>query len=294
MTASLQLRSYAKINWALDVLGRRDDGYHEVQTIYQTISLYDTIRIAGASSGIAISCDDHRVPRDDTNLAYKAAQMLRDEAGVTGGTVIQIQKRIPVAGGLGGGSSNAAAALMGLNRLWSTGLSNPDLHRIACELGSDVPFFLIGGTSLGVGRGEEVTPIEEFVVAHILLVNPGFPVSTADAYGGLSRLTRAKSAPIIPFALQAAKGVCGLPQELRNDLEEAVLPVHPQIAEIRGRLLRMGARLAMMSGSGATVFGVFDNSESLERTLAEMRASGYWAEGVGTISRREYQDTIFE
>jgi 4-diphosphocytidyl-2-C-methyl-D-erythritol kinase len=168
------------------------------------------------------------------------------------------------------------------------------LEEIAAGLGSDVPFFLTGGTALGVGRGEAVQPVEQLDSPRLLLVNPGFPVSTRDAYERLSQLTRQETAPIIPFTLLAANGISGLPLSVRNDLEVAVLPVHPEIAEVKRVLVRMGARLALMSGSGATVFGVFDNSEVLERSLAEMRAKGYWAESVRTINGLEYRDTIFE
>jgi 4-diphosphocytidyl-2-C-methyl-D-erythritol kinase len=294
MTASLQVRSYAKINWALEVLGRREDGYHELRTVYQTVSLHDTIRFATAPERIEIVCDDPRVPRDESNLAVRAALELRELAGIRRGATIQIQKRIPVAAGLGGGSSNAALSLLALRNLWRIDAGDRELEEIAARLGSDVPFFLTGGTALGLGRGEAVQPVEQVDSTRLLLVNPGFPVSTKDAYERLSRLTRPVTAPIIPFTLLAANGISGLPLSVRNDLEVAVLPVHPEIAEVKRVLVRMGARLALMSGSGATVFGVFDNSEVLERSLAEMRANGYWAESVRTINRLDYRERIFE
>lgn len=294
MPSSTHIQSYAKINWTLDVLFKREDGYHELRTIYQTVSLHDDLRLSETSGAIEIICEDPRVPCDETNLAYKAALMLREAAGTTKGARIEIEKRIPVAAGLGGGSSNAAATLLALIRLWQIVMDDRELTRIAASLGSDVPFFLIGGTALGVGRGEEVYAIEEAQCEHLLLVNPGFAVSTRDAYGRLPRLTTSEAASIIPFTLLAAKGISELPLVARNDLEPPVLAAHPEIAEVKQRLLSLGARHALMSGSGATVFGVFDNSEMAGRAELEMREFGCWAERVHTVDRQEYHATIFQ
>jgi 4-diphosphocytidyl-2-C-methyl-D-erythritol kinase len=288
---SIHIKSYAKINWTLDVLFKREDGFHELRTIYQTVSLYDRLRISDTVGAIEIACDDSRVPTDETNLAHRAATALRRATGVTAGARIEIEKRIPVAAGLGGGSSNAAAALVGLARLWKVDVAERDMVELAMDLGSDVPFFLVGGTALGVGRGEEVYPIEQAECEHLLLVNPGFAVSTATAYGKLSRLTRGQSPRIIPFTLFAAKAA--LPLAASNDLELVVSAAHPEIAEVKRRLLSLGAQHALMSGSGATVFAIFDNSETSKRAKSEMRASGYWAECARAISRQQYMDTIF-
>ena len=293
MPSSLNVKSYAKINWTLDVLFKREDGFHELRTIYQTVSLCDQLRISETSGAIEIICDDSRVPVDETNLAHKAATLLRQATGVIRGARIEIEKRIPVAAGLGGGSSNAAATLLGLARLWEAEIGERELVEMAMNLGSDVPFFLIGGTALGVGRGEEVYPIEQAESDHLLLVNPGFAVSTAIAYGRLSRLTRAESLRIIPFTLFAAKAIHELPLAASNDLEQVVSAAHPEIAEVKERLLSLGAQHALMSGSGATVFGVFDNSEASKRAQSEMRALGYWAKRARAINRQQYKDTIF-
>jgi 4-diphosphocytidyl-2-C-methyl-D-erythritol kinase len=287
---SLHVKSFAKINWTLDVLFKREDGFHELRTIYQTISLCDRLRISEASGLIEITCDDRSVPTDESNLAHKAATLLRRAAGVTRGARIEIEKRIPVAAGLGGGSSNAAAALVGLARLWEVNVSGRELIEMAMDLGSDVPFFLIGGTALGVGRGEEVYPIEQVRREHLLLVNPGFAVSTTGAYGKLSRLTTRWSPRIIPFTLFAAKAIHELPLAASNDLEQVVSAAHPEIAEVKQRLLSLGAQHALMSGSGATVFAVFDNSEASKRAQFEMRASGYWAERARTVDRQQYTE----
>lgn len=289
-----QIRSYAKINWTLDVLFKREDGYHELRTIYQTVSLHDTLTIIETGDSIEIVCNDPRVPSDETNLAFKAAALLREAAGITKGARIEIKKRIPVAAGLGGGSSNAAVTLLGLTKIWKVEIDERELIRIAASLGSDVPFFLIGGTALGVGRGEEVYPIEQILSEHLLLVNPGFAVSTRDAYQKLSRLTRSEAALNIPFTLLAAKGISGLPLEARNDLEEVVLTAHPEIAEVKRRLVGLSARHTLMSGSGATVFGVFDNSQMTERAESVMRGAGYWAQHVRTVDADEYRATILQ
>jgi len=294
MSFCVQIQSYAKINWTLDVLFKREDGFHELRTIYQTVSLHDTLAITDTDGPIEIGCDDPRVPCDETNLAFKAAEFLREATQVSRGARIEIEKRIPVAAGLGGGSSNAAATLLALIKLWQVEVDERALLRIAASLGSDVPFFLMGGTALGVGRGEEVYPIEQAECQHLLLVNPGFAVSTRDAYAKLSRLTRSGSASIIPFTLLAAKGISGLPLAARNDLEETVLADYPEVAEVKRRLLSLGARHALMSGSGATVFGVFDNSQTIEQAESKVRATGCWAERVRTVDAREYQVTIFQ
>lgn len=276
------------------MLFKREDGFHELRTIYQTVSLHDTLTFTITDGPTEILCDDRRVPRDETNLAYKAAALLSEATGSTKGARIRIDKSIPVAAGLGGGSSNAAVTLLALIKLWEVGIDDRALLGIAARLGSDVPFFLFGGTALGVGRGEEVYRIEQTDCQHLLLVNPGFAVSTSEAYGKLSRLTRSESASMIPFTLLAAKGISGLPLVARNDLEEAVLAAHPEIAEVKRRLLSFGARHAQMSGSGATVFGVFDNSEAIEQAESEARAAGYWAQRVRTVDAREYQASIFQ
>jgi 4-diphosphocytidyl-2-C-methyl-D-erythritol kinase len=294
MYRSFQTKSFAKINWTLDVLYQRKDGYHELRTIYQTVSLHDDLRISETSGAIEIVCEHPRVPCDETNLAFKAASLLRGVTGTSKGARIEIEKRIPVAAGLGGGSSNAAATLLALIKLWQIAMDEAELIRIAASLGSDVPFFLLGGTALGVGRGEEVYPLEQVHCEHLVLVNPGFGVPTRDAYEKLSRLTSSEAAPIIPFTLLAAKGISELPLVARNDLEAPVLAAYPEIAEVKQRLLSLGARHALMSGSGATVFGVFDNSEMAGRAEAEVRKFGYWAERVHAVDRQEYHATIFQ
>ncbi len=289
----MKINSYAKINWTLDVLYKRDDGFHELRTIYQTVSLHDTLHLTLTDGAIEIACDNPEIPCDESNLVYKAAVKLREVANTDAGAQIFIEKRIPVGGGMGGGSSNAAATLLGLQRLWQVEIDERDLFRIAAELGSDVPLFLLGGTLLGIGRGEEIYPVEEVQCDYLLLVNPRILVSTADAYRNLSQLTRAQAPSIIPFTFFAAREMAKLPLIARNDFEDSVLLTHPQIAEVKQMLSELGALHALLSGSGATVFGVFDNLQTSEQARDAMRRAGYWAECVRTINRSDYQATIF-
>jgi 4-diphosphocytidyl-2-C-methyl-D-erythritol kinase len=288
------MRSFAKINWTLDVLFKREDDYHEIRTIYQTISLHDRIRLTQTSGQIEILTDNPSAPSDQSNLACKAAVLLREATGAQAGVWIEIEKRIPVAAGLGGGSSNAASTLLGLCKLWQVEISDSDLYALAARLGSDVPFFLLGGTALGVGRGEEVYPLEETRADNLLIANPGLTVSTADAYRKLSRLTRQKAARIIPLSLIAAKGIHELPLAVRNDFEPVVSAAHPEIAQLRSRLLELGAVQSVMSGSGATVVGVFDNEKSCERAQAVIASSGLWAVCASAIAREQYRSNLFE
>jgi 4-diphosphocytidyl-2-C-methyl-D-erythritol kinase len=294
MNSPIRVRSYAKINWTLDVLFRREDGFHEIRTIYQTISLHDTLHIFESAESIEIECANPSVPCDSSNLVYRAASMLLEAAGRRFGARILIEKRIPVAAGLGGGSSNAGAALIALNRFWGLDLDTTDLIRIAGQIGSDVPFFLFGGSALGVGRGEEVYPLPDIECDNILVANAGVPVSTAGAYGALGRLTRADRDRIIPFTLLAANGIRKLPLEGRNDLEEFVLAAHPEIQTVKGKLTDLGARNALMSGSGGTVFGIFDNLLTSERAMGELRSQSLWCEAVYALGRSEYHSSLFE
>ena len=293
MADQLDIRSYAKINWILDVLFKRADGFHELRTIYQTVSLHDRLRLILTSGSIEIECDNPAGPRDESNLIYKAADRLRSMAGVSVGVRILVEKRIPVGGGLGGGSSNAAATLIGLRRLLNLNITDYELYNLAAGLGSDVPFFLIGGTALGIGRGEEVYPIEEVICKGLLLANPGISVSTGVAYEALSRLTMEQAPLIMPFSLLAARGTCELPLLARNDLEKVVLANHPEIADLKNRMTALGARHALLSGSGATVFGVFDNHQPRINAQREFNETGVWNECVETISRRDYWETLF-
>jgi 4-diphosphocytidyl-2-C-methyl-D-erythritol kinase len=294
MSRSIRVRSYAKINWSLEVLFQRNDGYHEIRTIFQSLSLFDSLQISGIARGIEIVCSDPDVPRDETNLVHKAIRKLREYGLEERGVRVEIEKRIPVAGGLGGGSSNASATLLAVDKLFRLDLGKAQRLAVAAELGSDVPFFLTGGTMLGTGRGELLEPLEDFVCDNIVLANPRIRVSTARAYGDFDKLTTSEAVRIMAFNSLPAGGTGQNPPELRNDLEEAVIAFAPEIGELKQRLLNLGAQGVLMCGSGATVFGVFDKLETSEFAVSEIQKSGARAMRVRTIGQREYRDSLFE
>jgi 4-diphosphocytidyl-2-C-methyl-D-erythritol kinase len=291
----LALKSYAKVNLGLEVLGVRQDGYHELRTIFQTIDLHDDIvLVSKPSPAITIRCDHPRVPTDETNLAVRAARELQRFAKRTDGLEITLTKRIPVAGGMGGGSSNAAAVLLGLDRLWKLGLGPPGLHPIAVRLGADVPYFLVGGTALGLARGDEIYPLHAQIRAHVVVVDPERPVSTAAVFRRIdARLTpRENSYTIFRFVSRHLEGGVAL-GILRNDLEPAALEEAPELAEkvgrIRGVLLQCGAQLAALSGSGSAYFGTFDDPKRARRARVTLAADGFRAFGCRTVSLAGYR-----
>jgi 4-diphosphocytidyl-2-C-methyl-D-erythritol kinase len=291
---AVRLRSFAKVNLGLEVLGLRDDGYHELRTLFQTIDLHDDIVLRPRSRGVVVRCDHPLVPTDGANLAARAAEALRAHGRVTSGVEIEIRKRIPVGGGLGGGSSNAAAVLLGLDRLWKLGLGPDGLHRLARRLGADVPYFLLGGTALGVSRGDEVYPLRRQVRAHAVVVNPGVHVSTARVFARVdARLTpRLNSNSIFYFVSRELEGA-GAFRLLVNDLEEAALEEAPSLREqarrIRAVLLEEGACLAALSGSGASYFGLFEGARPAERARASLAARGFQALAARTLTLDQYR-----
>jgi 4-diphosphocytidyl-2-C-methyl-D-erythritol kinase len=286
----LRLPSFAKVNLGLEVLGTRADGYHELRTIFQTISLHDDLELRPHASAIEVRCDHPGVPTDHTNLAHRAAEELRRFAGISKGVTITITKRIPVAGGLGGGSSNAAAVLIGLDRLWRLGLGHARLHPLARRLGADVPYFLVGGTALGLGRGDEVYPLLRQVRASVVVVDPGRPLSTAAVFRRLDQgLTPRENANnIFRFVSSQLDGQGGAFPGLSNDLERAALDEDPGLEargrDIRGILIREGAILASLSGSGAAFFGVFSDTGAARRARSALLARGFHAIGGRTLS----------
>lgn len=247
----LRVPSFAKVNLGLEVLGARQDGYHELRTIFQTIDLHDDVVLRPLRGDVVVRCDHPDVPGDERNLALRAALALRRFARSRRGVEIAITKRIPVGGGLGGGSSNAAAVLMALDHLWGTGLGAAGLHRLARTLGADVPFFLVGGTALGLGRGDEVYPLRRQVAAHVVVVDPGRPVSTAAVFArkAASLTPRENSHTIFRFVSSDLEGAVAF-RALANELEEATLEEAPelrhQVRRIRGFLVREGALLASL------------------------------------------------
>ncbi len=294
---TLKLPSFAKINWTLEVLGRRPDGYHELRTLLQTVSLCDELRFTLTDGAIELVCDHPEVPCDQTNLIHRAATLVRELTGSKYGVRVELTKRIPLAAGLGGGSSNAAVTLLALSRLWNVPLSLRELFSLATRLGADVPCFLLGGTCLGIGRGEEVYPLADIQAEHLLLVNAAIAIPTQEVYAKLPpELTKPRPIAMMPFTLEAAY-ICashqsGPPPRLVNDLERPVLARYPLLRELKQRLTRAGARAALMSGSGSTIFGVFDTQATSSAALQEMSQAGWWCVEVRTVGRSEYQSAM--
>jgi 4-diphosphocytidyl-2-C-methyl-D-erythritol kinase len=245
----MQIQSYAKINWSLRVTGKRADGYHDLETLFQTISLHDTIGITNAEQ-MSITCDDPHVPCDETNLAMRAARLIGAPP-----VHIVLQKRIRTGGGMGGGSSNAAATLAGLDQMFSLRTPHERLNEMALSLGSDVPFFLTGGTAYATGRGEQLTPLRLRSPIPLLLVYPHESVSTADAFSMIRSYSR-------PLGVDRYRSIAGddllaHADLLVNDFEAPIFERMPQLRELRERLLTSGAVWARMTGSGSTVVGAF-------------------------------------
>lgn len=291
---TLQLPSFAKINLHLRVLGKRPDGFHELCTVFQTVSLADIVSFSGCDE-LLFTCDDPAIPIDGNNLIVKAAELLRLRAGINAGARIRLEKRIPSPGGLGGGSSNAAITLIGLSRLWELNVSSADLTLIAAELGSDVPFFLTGGTALGTGRGELIESLDDIAEELLLIVTPGIAVSTPDAYRLLNapNLTTIEPNRILQICRFEAESIDLRLSALRNDLEESVVSAHPEIGRVKETLLDLGAVNALMSGSGASVFAVFDKKETRQTALEALGLETSWRKfAVAAISREEYREAL--
>lgn len=254
------VKAPAKINLALDVLSKRPDGYHDVAMIMQTIALYDTISVRSGFEGIKLTSDSSNIPVDETNIGYKAAHYLSTKYNVKRGAHIHIEKRIPVAAGLAGGSTDAASVLKLLNKVWDLKLSKAELMDAGKKLGADVPFCIQGGTCLAEGLGEKLTVIKSIPDCYILLAKPNVGVSTKDVYQGLKH-QEVEERPNIPAILQAIEN-----QNLReissfmgNVLETVTTKMHPIIVELKQKLIENGAVGSLMSGSGPTVFGIFED-----------------------------------
>jgi 4-diphosphocytidyl-2-C-methyl-D-erythritol kinase len=283
---SLRIPAFAKINLCLHVMARRPDNYHELRTIFQTISLADTLELSRATEpGIALETDNADLPTGSENLVYRAIDAIACETGFRGGIHARLGKRIPVARGLGGGSSDAAAALIGMLRLGKKKLPLARLMEIAASLGADVPFFLFGGRALAVNRGDEIYPLDDLPKRTIVVVSPqGIGVSTQDAYQWVSaELTkRAKTPSIWGFC-----ALCWSRQEgLSNDFEGPVFSRHPRLGEIRAGLLKRGAADAALAGSGSAVFGVFRNPARARRAARAFPEDSVFV--VETLSREKY------
>ena len=290
MSRALVLRPSAKVNLTLRVGPRRDDGYHGVQTLMQSIGLADTLTVSGRPGPFGLLSRSPGVPTDRTNLVWRAAELLWRDLGRPGDprdAHIKLEKQIPVAAGLGGGSSDAAAALVGLNTVWAGRRSRRDLIRLAAELGSDVPFFLHGGTAIGLGRGEELYPVDDVARLGVVVIKPSFGVGTAEAYGWLDADRAAEAVAPEPGRPQDVEvGWAGGRLQLANDLQAPVSRRHPAIAEMIAACVTHGAMAAAMSGSGSAVFGVFSESTA-RRALARLQRPDWLVLLTRTLSRHE-------
>ena len=271
----ISLKALAKINLGLDVVRRREDGYHEVRMIMQTIQLYDRLDIKRTQEpGIKIQTNLSFLPVNENNLIYKAAKLLMDEFSITDGVSVKLDKRIPVAAGMAGGSTDAAAMLIGVNRLFSLGLTKRELMERGVQIGADVPYCIMRGTALAEGIGEALSPLPPMVKCPVLIAKPSISVSTKFVYQNL-KLDDTTIHPDIDRLIDdiKAKNLHDIAAHMGNVLETVTIPNYPVIDEIKKHMLSNGAVGAMMSGSGPTVFGLFDDEDTAKKAYKAMRSS---------------------
>lgn len=287
----IHVRSHAKINFYLDVLPRRADGFHNIETIFQTVSLHDELTVRPASH-LELTCSVDGLDCGESNLVMRAAHALQSATGRNAGATMHLEKRIPIAAGLAGGSGNAAAALVGLNRVWNLGLIGAQLEEIGGQIGSDVPYCLRGGTVAATGRGEIMVPLPELAHTWIVLVHPELTVSTRDVY--LSPSLEKNTEPqergrTRSFSRAIERFTAGdVASAMFNRMESVVFAMHPELSEIKRALLSCGCRAAAMSGSGPTMFGLCDSEEiarATARSLTLWRTTVVHTVPVGTELR---------
>lgn len=320
------VRSFAKINLGLHIGGLRPDGFHELRTVYQTVALHDVIRVSvGKGSGIEIRCQDRRVPTDSTNTCYRIVERAMAALKATGRVTIEIEKKLPVQGGLGGASANAVATLLALERALKKQIPGPEKLRLASEVGSDLPLFLVGGTVLGTGRGEDVYPLADLPAIACVVATPEIGVSTPKAFadwdlqmgGARSSGKLTPSAPSdrmnefsrrVSAWLSGRSGVPGSKRRgraetplldlvrtgIENDFEQVVFPQHPALGEVKRALEREGAFFASLSGSGSAVYGLFRARVKARRAAARLKSDGVPALATSTLTRRQYWERVFD
>lgn len=326
---TITLRSFAKINLGLYVGPLRADGFHELRTVYQTVDLHDRVRVHVArGEGVEIRCSDERVPKDATNTCYKIAERTIAALGAKSRVVVEIEKRLPVQGGLGGASGNAVATMLGLERALKKQLPSAERLKIAADVGSDLPLFLVGGTVLGVERGEEVYPLPDFPATPCVIATPDIGVSTPRAFADWDLRVAPKLTPSDPSSRMKVFGrtmsawlsgqiwgssielnprsgpVSGAPARGRgrvgnpllslvqagiaNDFEQVVFLQHPELYEVKRALEQAGAKYASLSGSGAAVYGLFGSGDAAEKAVRALKKLGIPAQATKTLTRQQY------
>jgi 4-diphosphocytidyl-2-C-methyl-D-erythritol kinase len=308
------VRSFAKINFGLYIGPPRADGFHDLRTVYQTIALHDVIRVSVVrGTGIEVRCADPRVPCDSSNTCHRMAERVMEQLDAAGRVVIEIEKKLPVQGGLGAGSSNAVATMIGLELALKKKLAQPARLRIASAVGSDLPLFVVGGTSLGVGRGEEVYPLADIPSVPVVVVIPEVGVSTPRAFADWDQLTqsvpsdrlvdvgRALSAWLVsPNTGASALGRSRAGSQLldlvrtgiENDFERVVFPQYPELRDIKGALERAGAVYASLSGSGSALYGLFRDRAAAAKAVGRLHKQGLQAVATTTLTRAQYWKKI--
>lgn len=285
----IRIKGRAKINLSLDVIRRKPDGYHEVEMIMQQIDLHDTIVLTERKDDqILLKSNCDYIPRDEGNIAFRAADLIRKRFHITKGIEIDIDKQIPVAAGLAGGSTNAAAVLIGLNRLWQLGLTQEELMDLGVTLGADVPFCILGGAAHATGIGEVLTPIPGLKNIWMVIAKPSISVSTAEVYGQLD-LSTLKERPDTQKLLRMMEqgDVSGLAKNMGNVLETVTEAKYPVIKEIKGKMMEYNALGCMMTGSGPTVFGIYKNYERAKSAYGNLALLYKQTYLVQTYCRRE-------
>lgn len=279
---SLKARSFAKINLGIEIIGKRPDGYHEIRTLLQTIDFYDSLEFDLLErNAVELEGDDPLVPWDKNNLIFKAAEALKANTGCKEGVKIRVRKRIPTGKGLGGGSSNAAVVLYVLDKLWHLSLGKMRLKEIGSRLGADIPFFLEGGLCLGRGKGDQISPLADLDKLYCLLILPDFPIYTAEIYRHFTLTLKRKESKIGEFLKSRDFGL------LENNLEETVFRFYPQLKGIKSDLSQRDSALALISGTGSAVYGLFFKRKNAEKARKRM-GSELSSLIVNVISREEY------
>jgi 4-diphosphocytidyl-2-C-methyl-D-erythritol kinase len=283
----IKIKAFAKINLGLRVLDKREDGYHNIETVLQTISLFDQLDISIGNGSIVVTSDNPELPQDENNLCYKASKIFQEKSGHKKGVHINLQKNIPIGAGLGGGSSDAASVLTGLNILFSFPFEKNEIRRMAISIGSDIPFFIDGGTAFVTGRGEIIKPIKPGPFLNYLVVFPGFGIDTKWAYEKINFLTKRENYIKILNCNFDVEDIKNNKMLLKNDFEEVMLREYAKLREVRRFLIQNGAASVSLSGSGSSIYGIFDDLKKMDRAYTNLAEEGYWVKKVFSIRSSE-------